>query len=199
MTLASPASNQIASIAQEDHRLRLLRFELVPRRVSEQQFWSRYFAAVNTIRRAVLPPCADSGDIGSGSSAKTATEHGSEAMPGIFGRLRCARVRHALSFSRKALLKKPVLRDDPSPDRFSVTDAGVSPHAKSLHSASCASAATTPPPRRLFVSHLAKTFSQVRCNESKGCPAAITLTAIHSIISHSGIDLISEHATGCNS
>lgn len=86
----------------------------------------------------------------------------------------------------------------PFPDRFSVkfVSAGVSPHAESLHSASCASAATAPPPGRLFVSHLAKTFSQVRC---KGCPAAITLSAIHSTISHSGIDLISEHATGCNS
>ena len=39
---------------QEDAGLRLLRFQLVPRQVSEEQFWRRYFAAVGAIRREVL-------------------------------------------------------------------------------------------------------------------------------------------------
>lgn len=43
---------------QEDAALRQLRFQLVPRRVSEEQFWQRYFAAVAALRRAILGSAA---------------------------------------------------------------------------------------------------------------------------------------------
>jgi hypothetical protein len=65
------------AMLEEDPRLRLLRFELVPRRVTEQRFWRRYFAAIAGIRRAMLPPgTADCG------ADEMASEYSSAAMPG---------------------------------------------------------------------------------------------------------------------
>jgi BSD domain len=55
---------------QEDAALQGLRFRLVPRRVSEEQFWQRYFAAVASLRRKILGTgCSHFGGGGSGVSA----------------------------------------------------------------------------------------------------------------------------------
>ena len=50
---------------QEDAALQELRFRLVPRRVSEEQFWQRYFAAAAELRHKALGSSGRYGDFGS--------------------------------------------------------------------------------------------------------------------------------------
>lgn len=52
---------------QEDAALQELRFRLVPRRVSEEQFWQRYFAAAAELRHRALGSSSRYGDFVSGS------------------------------------------------------------------------------------------------------------------------------------
>ena len=48
---------------QEDLQLRQLRFRLVPKLISEEQFWRRYFGHVARVKREVLA-CEISGETG---------------------------------------------------------------------------------------------------------------------------------------
>mmetsp|Transcript_10501 Transcript_10501/g.38649 ORF Transcript_10501/g.38649 Transcript_10501/m.38649 type:complete len:792 (-) Transcript_10501:209-2584(-) len=45
---------QAAWVVEVDDDLRQLRFQLVPRELTEEQFWRRYFAAVRRVKRSIL-------------------------------------------------------------------------------------------------------------------------------------------------
>jgi uncharacterized membrane protein YgcG len=78
---------------QEDAALQELRFRLVPRRVSEEQFWQRYFAAAAELRHKALGSGGRYGEYGSvshhsggggvSSGGRAMSEHSTSTAAGM--------------------------------------------------------------------------------------------------------------------